>query len=98
MDSCFPINEVICGGARGVDDIGARWAALNDITIKHFPADWSLGKSAGPKRNRDMAIYANHYNGGLILVWDGQSRGSANMLQNAIEFKLTIFQKIIKVK
>jgi hypothetical protein len=45
-----------------------------------FPAKWDkYGKAAGPLRNREMAAYAD----ALILVWDGKSRGSANMLAEA---------------
>jgi hypothetical protein len=42
-----------------------------------FPANWDLlGKSAGIHRNLDMASLAH----GLLLIWDGKSRGSAHML------------------
>lgn len=69
-------TEVVCGGAKGIDKCGERWAALNNVAIKHFPADWKThGFAAGPIRNGQMADYAD----ALLLIWNGFSRGSANM-------------------
>lgn len=60
----------------GVDGLGARWAYENNIHTEHFPANWKeLGRSAGPARNKEMAIYG----GGLLLLWDGKSYGSKSM-------------------
>ena len=45
-----------------------------------MPADWEkYGRSAGPKRNAQMAEIAN----ALIAFWDGQSRGTKNMIETA---------------
>lgn len=42
-----------------------------------FPANWELlGKSAGIHRNLDMVDCAH----GLLLIWDGKSRGSGHVL------------------
>lgn len=71
------VSEVVCGGAPGIDNKGALWAKANDIPVKVFEAEWTrLGKKAGPVRNQQMAKYAD----ALILVWDGESRGSRSML------------------
>ena len=44
------------------------------------PADWDKhGKAAGPIRNAEMAEVAD----ALIAFWDGQSRGTANMISLA---------------
>lgn len=45
------ITTVISGKARGVDTLGERWAAANKISVERFPADWSLGRGAGFRRN-----------------------------------------------
>ena len=85
-------TEVVCGMARGVDTLGETWAKANSIPIKCFPANWSLlGKRAGFARNAQMAEYAD----ALILVWDGQSRGSANMLELAKRKGMRIYEKIV---
>lgn len=85
------ITEVVCGMASGVDIMGKRWAEEKGIPVKKMPANWSLyGKAAGPIRNKEMAEYADV----LILLWDGKSKGSQNMLNNAKTKDLKIIQKI----
>lgn len=89
----LPIKEVVSGHAQGVDRFGERWADNNGIDVREFPADWDKwGKAAGPKRNRQMAEYAD----ALILIWDGKSRGSKNMLEEATKRGLLIKEYIIK--
>ena len=78
--SGFDITEVVCGCARGVDLLGARWAQARNIPVALFPADWDRhGKAAGPIRNAEMAKHAD----ALILIWDGVSPGSKNMRDTA---------------
>jgi hypothetical protein len=80
--SNFTITEVFCGKAGGVDMLGCRWARNQkpEIPVRFFAAEWDKhGKVAGYIRNFEMAAYADQ----LILVWDGTSPGSANMLKRA---------------
>jgi hypothetical protein len=93
VDSGFVVEEVVCGMAIGVDTCGSVVAYRMGIPVKEFPADWErLGKRAGHIRNSQMADYGD----ALILVWDGQSRGSANMLRQAREKGLKIYEKIVE--
>lgn len=70
------ITEIVSGGAKGVDSSGEEFAKSKGIKIVRFLPDWnSYGKSAGPIRNRSMAKYGDL----LLLIWDGSSKGSANM-------------------
>ena len=79
-ESGFKITEVVSGGANGVDKLGVKWAERHGIPVKHFPANWDKhGKAAGPIRNAEMAKYAN----AAVIVWDGESRGTANMIEEA---------------
>lgn len=79
------ITEVICGGAKGADMLGKKWADENGIPVKLMPANWAKhGKAAGPIRNREMAEYAD----ALLVFWDGESPGTKNMLAIATELKL----------
>lgn len=91
--SGFHITEVVSGKEpKGVDALGERWAMLEGIPIKAFPADWdTYGRPAGQIRNRQMARYAD----ALILVWDGQSKGSTGMLRYAKEMGLEIFECVV---
>lgn len=79
-DSGFVISEVVSGGAAGADALGERWALENSVPLRKFPADWAThGRAAGPIRNTEMAQYAD----ALIAIWDGASRGTANMISTA---------------
>lgn len=72
----YEIKEIVSGGATGVDSGGEEFGKRYKVPVKRFPANWAkYGGLAGPRRNREMAEYAN----ALLLIWDGQSRGSANM-------------------
>jgi hypothetical protein len=78
------ITEVVCGMACGVDKMGDRWASLNNIPVKEMPANWNRdGKAAGPIRNREMAKYAD----AAIIIWDGSSEGTRNMIDEMIRHK-----------
>ena len=86
--SGFGITEVVCGEAKGVDQLGKLWGIENKIPIKSFHAEWnSYGKSAGPIRNKKMAKYAD----ACIAVWDGKSLGTQNMILQANHYGLKVF-------
>lgn len=87
-NSEFDITEVISGRAKGVDTYGERYSFENKITLKTFPADWKkYGKAAGPIRNGQMAEYGE----ALIAIWDGESRGTQDMVRQATKKGLKIF-------
>lgn len=87
-DSAFDITEVVSGAVRGVDQLGERYANEHGIPIKRFPAKWDeYGKRAGYLRNEEMAVYAN----AVILLWDGESKGTRHMWQLAIKHGLKVF-------
>lgn len=78
---------IISGGARGADDLGERYAEQKGYEIDRFPANWGkYGKGAGHIRNKQMAEHAD----GLMLFWDGKSRGSKNMLEIAKNLGLKV--------
>jgi glycerophosphoryl diester phosphodiesterase len=73
--------EIVSGGHyKGADKLGEQYVKEKELKLKRFPAEWNIyGKAAGPKRNKEMAIYAD----ALIVFWDGKSRGTKNMIQHA---------------
>jgi hypothetical protein len=82
-----PITEVVCGMAEGADTLGMLWANFMEIPVIKFPADWGKhGKSAGPIRNKQMAECAD----GLIAFWDGESKGTKNMIDLATKKGLIV--------
>lgn len=81
------IREVVSGTARGVDELGERWARENNLLVKKFPADWDQhGKKAGYIRNVAMAEYADI----ALVLWDGKSKGAEHMINIAREHKLPL--------
>ncbi|WP_419904288.1 SLOG family protein [Kiloniella sp.] len=87
----WPIEEVVSGGCRGVDELGERWAESKSIPKKVLHADWAkYGREAGELRNRDMAAYAE----GLILLWDGKSPGASCMLRESAKAGIIIHHQI----
>lgn len=85
--------EIVSGTARGADTLGERYAKEKDYPIKRFPANWNkYGKSAGYKRNGEMAEYAD----ALIAFWDGESKGTKHMIDlaksNGLKIKVVIFK------
>ena len=79
--------EVVSGKARGADSLGERYARENDLPIAEFPAEWDkYGKSAGYRRNAEMADYAD----GCVVFWDGESKGTGHMIDLAKEKELNL--------
>ena len=71
---------IVSGHASGADSLGEKFAADHNLQCELYPADWDKhGKAAGPIRNAEMAEVAD----ALIAFWDGQSRGTANMISLA---------------
>jgi hypothetical protein len=76
---------IISGTAKGADQMGERLAKEYGLRLIRMPAQWLLhGKSAGYKRNEEMASIAD----GCIVFWDGKSKGSKHMIDLAKKYKL----------
>lgn len=92
LDALDKINwkpsVVLCGTARGADQLGNTYANNNDIPVEYYPANWNRdGRGAGYKRNEDMANKAD----ALIAIWDGESKGTTHMINIAKEMDLVIY-------
>jgi hypothetical protein len=78
---------VISGRAKGADSLGEKYAIENGFEILKYPADWDrYGKSAGYKRNQQMAEIAD----GLIAFWNGVSKGTQHMINIAKEKNIRV--------
>ena len=98
------ITEIVSGGASGIDEcgenfqkcyteMGVRYYNPNTPTLTKFLADWKAhGKAAGPIRNKQMAEYAD----ALLLIWDGESRGSASMKNEMVKLNKPVYEIIIR--
>ena len=86
--SGFQITTLISGTAPGVDQLGEKWANENGVSIEIHPADWDKwGRAAGPIRNKEMADCAE----ACIIVWDKVSKGTKNMMMQAIKNGLKLY-------
>lgn len=71
------VTEVVCGGARGVDECGLEWAVSRNIKVTNFEPDWKeLGRKAGFVCNRKMAEYAD-----AAVVIHRNTPGSVHMIR-----------------
>ena len=85
--------EIVSGGADGIDLAGELFAKEWSCKLKVFPADWNThGKAAGPIRNKQMADYADS----LLLIWDGESRGSRNMKETMLKLGKPVYEVILR--
>jgi hypothetical protein len=83
--------QIVSGTAKGADRLGEKYALSSGLSLKKFPAQWDIyGKSAGYRRNEQMAQYATH----CLVFWDGKSKGTKNMI--ALARKLRLKLKIIR--
>lgn len=81
LEIYFPdIKQIISGGARGADSLGARYAREHEIPLVEFLPDWDrYGKSAGFKRNEQIVDEST----ALAAYWDGQSHGTKHSINLA---------------
>lgn len=94
---CLENATIISGTAKGADRLGEKFAEEHNLNLVRMPADWNTyGKRAGYLRNTDMANYASKGKGILYAFWDGESRGTKNMILIAKEKGLEVH--IIKYK
>ena len=85
-------TTIVCGMAKGIDSSGRAWAKFMLLPWQEFPANWSMyGKGAGHIRNKAMADYAD----ALLLIWDGTSKGSANMKKTMEKLGKPVYEIVL---
>lgn len=90
-------NVIIVSGdaPKGADAVAKVYAAQRQLPLELFPAQWridgKLNRGAGFLRNTQMADYAH----ALVAFWDGQSRGTKDMIDKAIDRQLKV--RIVKL-
>jgi hypothetical protein len=68
---------IVCGKARGADRLGEQYAKEMGYKVQYHEADWDgLGKSAGYRRNEEMAKHSE----ATVAFWDGVSSGTKHMI------------------
>lgn len=66
-------DEIVSGGARGVDSCAARYARKTGKKLTEFLPDYeAYGRGAPIVRNKLIVEYADE----IYAFWDGSSRGT----------------------
>ena len=73
-------DEIISGGAEGVDACAADYARKNGIKLTVFlPQYRRYGRAAPIVRNKEIVDYADK----VIAFWNGSSRGTLSVIKYA---------------
>jgi hypothetical protein len=77
----FGYHTIVHGSCpTGADFIAREWAILNFLPDEPHPADWSIGKKAGPLRNQEMVDLGAD----VVLAFPvGASRGTRDCIRRA---------------
>lgn len=88
LKDSLPITEMVSGGASGADQGGEEWSLRHRLPMRRFNADWRRYKvSAGPRRNQQMADYAD-----ACIAFPG-GKGTADMVRRAREMGLKVIER-----
>lgn len=72
-------DEIVSGGAKGVDTCAREYANNHGIKLTEFLPQYKLyGRGAPLKRNLQIIEYADT----VLAFWDGESKGTAFVIEN----------------
>ena len=73
-------EEIISGGAKGVDTLAAEYAKAHGIKLTEILPDYArYGRGAPIKRNYEIVDCADR----VVVFWDGKSRGTYSVIKYA---------------
>lgn len=73
------IDEIVSGGARGIDSCAEKYAINNNIKFTVFLPEYEkYGRTAPLKRNLQIINYADE----IVAFWDKKSRGTKFVIDN----------------
>lgn len=86
-------TEIVSGGAKGIDTCAREYALSHDIKLTEFLPEYSrYGRGAPLKRNLQIIIYSDL----VIAFWDGQSKGTKNVIENCKKLNVKVDVHIIE--
>ncbi len=94
-ESFYDDGGIVCvihGCAPNVDTFAGEWAKEHGKDVLEFPADWSVGRKAGPMRNQRMIDIGKP---DVALALPG-GKGTADMVRRAERADIMVIQ--IKVE
>ena len=93
LDKYLPdgTNEIVSGGAKGIDSCAKEYALSHGLPITEFLPEYEkYGRSAPLKRNLEIIKYADI----VLAFWDGRSKGTKHVIDNCkksgVEVKIYI--------
>ena len=73
-------DEIVSGGAVGVDSCAAEYAMNNGLKLTVFlPQYERYGRAAPIVRNKKIVDYADK----IVALWDGKSKGTLSVIKYA---------------
>ncbi len=73
-------EEIVSGGAAGVDRCAAEYARQRGIKLTEFLPEYErYGRAAPIVRNKQIVDYADH----VVAFWDGNSKGTPSVINYA---------------
>ncbi len=73
-------DEIVSGGARGVDNCAADYAKKHGIKLTVFLPEFEIyGRAAPIVRNEEIVDHADK----VIAFWDGKSKGTLSVIKYA---------------
>ena len=74
------VDEIVSGGAIGVDSLAAEYARRNRLKLtEFFPQYDKYGRAAPVVRNKEIVDYADS----VIVFWNGSSKGTLSVIKYA---------------
>ena len=73
------VEEIVSGGARGIDTAARQYAKEKGIKLTEFFPDYAtFGRRAPLLRNLEIIDYCDM----VLAFWDGQSHGTRFVIEN----------------
>ena len=69
---------ILSGHCRGTDQMAERFAGERSFLLEIYPADWRMGRGAGPQRNKRMVEAAD-----AVIAFSGGGRGTESLIELA---------------
>ena len=74
------VNEIVSGGAIGVDTCAAQYARRQGLKLTEFLPEYKLyGRAAPIVRNKLIVDYADK----VLVFWNGSSKGTLSVIRYA---------------
>ena len=74
------VNEIVSGGAVGVDTCAAEYASREGLKLTEFLPEYKLyGRAAPIVRNKLIVDYADK----VLVFWNGSSKGTLSVIRYA---------------